>query len=249
MEPSQSGTIAKVSVKPPPFWRANPEIWFKQMESQFSLAGITMEVTKFHHVVSALQPEELAVVADIILNPPVDKPYEALKARLCRQYADSEAQRLKDLISGMQLGDKKPSRLLLEMRSKASAHIGDDLLKSLFLQRLPSNVQQILAISNDSLDKLAEMADGIIAAADSPVSVQAVSQGDQTLQTLLLDISSRLERLEGRDRSQARERSTNRRRRSKSREGAQKEGQCWYHQRFKEKALKCTKPCSFQQGN
>ncbi|KMQ82107.1 retrovirus-like pol polyprotein [Lasius niger] len=65
----------------------------------------------------------------------------------------------------MQLGDRKPSRLLLEMRSKASSQIGDDILKSLFLQRLPTTVQQILAISDD-LDKLAKMADGIMSASD-----------------------------------------------------------------------------------
>ncbi|GBN39845.1 hypothetical protein AVEN_103910-1 [Araneus ventricosus] len=47
----------------------------------------------------------------------------------------SEEQRLRDLISGMQLGDRKPSRLLLEMRSKAENKIREELLKSLFLQR------------------------------------------------------------------------------------------------------------------
>ncbi|GFS29503.1 retrovirus-related Pol polyprotein from transposon opus [Nephila pilipes] len=34
-----------------------------------------------------------------------------------------------------------------------------NLLKSLFLQRLPTHMQQILAISNDQLKKLAQMAD------------------------------------------------------------------------------------------
>ncbi|GIY74284.1 retrovirus-related Pol polyprotein from transposon 297 [Caerostris extrusa] len=119
-ETSESGAqqIERVAVKPPLplFWRANPDIWFRQMESQFTLAGATKETTKFHHVVSALQPEELAVVSDIILNPPADVPFPALRKRLCAQYTDSEAQRLRDLISGMQLGDQRPSRLLLEMR-------------------------------------------------------------------------------------------------------------------------------------
>ncbi|GFT05430.1 uncharacterized protein NPIL_174711 [Nephila pilipes] len=103
-------------------------------------------------------------IGDIILNPPAEKPYTALRDRLCSQYDDSEEQRLRDLISGMQLGDRKPSRLLLEMRSKAGNRMPKELLKSLFLQRLPTYVQQILAISNDRLEKLAEMADGIMAA-------------------------------------------------------------------------------------
>ena len=153
--------IARVAVKAPPFWRANPELWFRQMESQFVLAGVTAEVTKFHYVVSALQPEELSIVGDLVLKGPTEsKPYTGIRDRLCSQYADTQEERLRDLISGMQLGDKKPSRLLLEMKGKAGS-MAEDLLKTLFLQRLPPHVQQILAISNDNLQKLAEMADGI----------------------------------------------------------------------------------------
>nr|XP_042902991.1 uncharacterized protein LOC122270291 [Parasteatoda tepidariorum] len=85
--------IARITVKPPPFWRANPELWFRQIESQFTLAGVTTESTKFHHVVSALQPEELAIISDIVISPPVDEPFTALKKRLCAQYVESEAQR------------------------------------------------------------------------------------------------------------------------------------------------------------
>ncbi|GFU39953.1 hypothetical protein NPIL_641191 [Nephila pilipes] len=51
---------------------------------------------------------------------------------LCSQYADSGEQRIHDLISGMLLGDRKPSRLLLEMRSKAGNRM-KTYLKSLFL--------------------------------------------------------------------------------------------------------------------
>ncbi|GFY42995.1 uncharacterized protein TNIN_169021 [Trichonephila inaurata madagascariensis] len=83
-------SIERVLVKILLFWRANPEIWFSQMESQFVLAGITMEITKFHHVVSIIQPEELGIVGGIILNPPAVKPYAALRTRLCSQYAETE---------------------------------------------------------------------------------------------------------------------------------------------------------------
>ncbi|GFY09851.1 uncharacterized protein TNCV_3698131 [Trichonephila clavipes] len=71
-------SIACVSVKVPPIWWVNPEIWSSQMKSEFILAGITMEITKFHHVDSTLQPEELEIVVDIILSPPAVKPYMTL---------------------------------------------------------------------------------------------------------------------------------------------------------------------------
>ncbi|GBM99651.1 hypothetical protein AVEN_257768-1 [Araneus ventricosus] len=69
----------------------------------------------------------------------------------------------------MQLGDRKPSRLLLEMRSKAEIKISEELLKYLFLQTLSTHVLEILAISNDKLDRLSEMADGIMTAATDTI--------------------------------------------------------------------------------
>ncbi|GFS95881.1 retrovirus-related Pol polyprotein from transposon opus [Nephila pilipes] len=111
------------------------------MESQLA-AVITAEITKFHREVFWLQPE-LGIVGDIILNPPAVKPYAALQTRLCLQYAESEEQRLRGLISGMQLGDRKPSCLLLEMRSKVDSRISEELLKSLFVQYLLIHVQQL----------------------------------------------------------------------------------------------------------
>ncbi|GFT31701.1 retrovirus-related Pol polyprotein from transposon 297 [Nephila pilipes] len=197
-ESAATASIARVSIKVPPFRRANTDIWFSQMESQFVLAEITAEIIKFHHVVSALQPEELGIGGDIILNPPAIKPYAALRTRLCSQYAESE-QRLRGLISGIHLGDRKPSRLLLEMRSKADSRISEELLKSLFIQCLPTHVQQILAISNDQLDKLAEMAGGIMAIAGPTSSIHVIDAENQNLRTMLLEVSSRLSHLETRE--------------------------------------------------
>jgi hypothetical protein len=45
---------ARVAVRLPPFWAEELDVWFAQAEAQFSLAGITTEGTKFHHVISQL---------------------------------------------------------------------------------------------------------------------------------------------------------------------------------------------------
>ncbi|GIY89437.1 uncharacterized protein CEXT_46821, partial [Caerostris extrusa] len=189
--------------------------------------------------------EELVVISDIILKPPADVPFTTLKKRLCAQFADSEAQWLRDLISGMQLGDRRPSRLQLEMRSKAGARINDDLLKSLFLQRLPTNAEQILAILNDNLDKLAEMADGIMSTSSAPVVNAVAASADQPdLRTMLCEIISRVSRLEARTRDQSRGRNQ-RRSESQSRQTENPE-HCWYHRKFKQRATKCRHPCVYQ---
>ncbi|XP_055929748.1 uncharacterized protein LOC129960366 [Argiope bruennichi] len=168
MQNEASGNIARVAVKAPPFCHANPELWLKQMKSQLILAGVTTESMKFHHIVSVLLPEKLEVVGDIMQDQPAEIPYEALRRRLGSQYVQSEEQKLKDLISGMQFGDRKPSRLLVEMRNKAGNKISEEVLKFLFLQRLPTHVQQILTITNDKLERLAEMADAIMVEMHNP---------------------------------------------------------------------------------
>ena len=38
---SQLARVNRVTMKLPPFYRTNPFLWFRQMESQFVLAGIT----------------------------------------------------------------------------------------------------------------------------------------------------------------------------------------------------------------
>ena len=57
---ASGGYVGRVSVKPPVFYRSKPGVWFRQMESQFVVAGITNDVTKFHHILAAI-PEDVAI--------------------------------------------------------------------------------------------------------------------------------------------------------------------------------------------
>lgn len=64
-------------------------------------------------------------------------------------------------MSDITLGDMKPSQLLNEMRRLGDTAVPSEILKTLWLQRLPPHVQSILATSWDSLENLAVMADKI----------------------------------------------------------------------------------------
>lgn len=161
--------VAKVGLKLPPFWDKHPVLWFANIEAQFIVSGITQDATKYYSVISGLTSEILNYVSDIVLTPPETEKYETLKARLIDEFSDSEQRRIKAVVSELVLGDDKPSHLLRKMRQLAGKTLGEEFLKTLWLQRLTPQAQAILSVSDDKLDKLALMADKIHDTAESRV--------------------------------------------------------------------------------
>lgn len=172
--------IHKVSVKNAPFNRDDPEIWFMQLEAQFGLAGVTTDNTKYSYLVAAMDNETVKCVRDKLLNPPNADKYESLKRTIIDRLCDSAKAKLNRLLSGMQLGDRKPSQLLREMQTLATEQITGAALQTMWLQRLPLNAQQILSGMEDvGLEKLATAADKVLEV-QRPAEINSVAKSDSS---------------------------------------------------------------------
>ena len=168
--------VTAVNIKIPPFWPADPEVWFAPVDAQFSTRNITSQKTIFDHVIASLMPEVAIEVRDIILKHPATNPYNSLKTQLIARTMASEQRRLQQLFNTEKLVDRKPSQLLRRMKQllgDKAAMADTAFLRDLFLQGLPPNVRMVLASAggSQSLEELADLADKV-----TDIAAQAVTQ-------------------------------------------------------------------------
>lgn len=238
--------IFRVGVKPPQFFKDEPDLYFIQMEAQFRNARITAENTKYDHTVASLDPQYLQLVSDIIRNPPTENPYTELKQRIIKEFTDSDQRKLRRLIKEIELGDDKPSQLLQKMKKLAGNSISDDAIKSLWIERLPESVRAVISIVDGDSTQWAKQADKMMEIS----SFSNIASVGSTLQEEIAALRQQIHELKNQNQHQNRNRSTSRnnrnryRNRSRSRNNEEYDF-CWYHYRFKDNAKKCVQPCKF----
>ena len=137
---SAAPAVNAAAVKLPQFWQGNPEVWFAQVESVFTTRNITTQKTKFDYVIQALDNFTADRVQAIVLNPPQDTQYDAIKKALIKAFGKSQDQKDQELLNLNGLGDRKPSALLQHMRNLNVDP--NTLFKALFLMQMPSDVQK-----------------------------------------------------------------------------------------------------------
>lgn len=212
-----------VTLKLPEFWQANPAGWFRTVESQFTLRGITVDNTKFHYVVASLGSSTSAELEGFLDNPPAADKYEALKKELLKIYQLTPQAKKRLLLNLPDLGDRKPTELLRYMKTLHQAAKDDVLFMVIFMSKLPVSIRPILAAMEcDDIDVLAARADEVMA--------EQTSQPPQAAVTVMPISRSNT---------------------SSSKTGQAKpkpDGVCRYHKKWGKDANRCLQPCTWS-GN
>ncbi len=224
------------------------------MKAQLSTHNIKSQETRFDYVIASLAPDVAHEVRDLLLKPPSNNPYDALKEALVQRTTLSERRSLQQLFNSEELGDRKPTQLLRWIQQPLVdkvASLDSSFMQELFRQRLPSHVRMDLAAwDTTDLDKLAHFADKIVEVAAPQINYAASS--NQKIQQLRSEISELKHIVQSihqpwfRHRSSSRP-SSNSRPPSPAAPGSvynSPDSFCWYHQRFGEAARKCQSPCS-----
>ena len=238
--------VSAVSVKLPPFWPDKTKLWFAQAEAQFVIRGITVEETRYAHVVSMLDSKSAECAMDIIENPPPDDPYTTLKKRLTGAFAISDDEKATKLLEMDGLGDKTPSQCLSAMLMLVpDGQEPGFLFRKIFLRQLPEEIQTHLAQTSKvgtkaaDLRELALEADKFFASTGSRITSITETEVNATMRAKNRDVRTT--------------------RRNRTPAGAETgahftscktdcptlPGFCKYHSHFGVKARSCLQPCGF----
>lgn len=259
----------QVSIKIPPFIASNPAVWFQLVDMCFELGKVTCETTKFKLLITSLDTKYIAEVQDLILKPPELTPYSTLKKELINRLSSSEEEKTRRLLEHEEIGDRRPSQFLRHLQQLAGSSFPDNILRTLWIGRLPQNVQAILASQKTSdLSEVADLADRVMEAltpkpsivvattsTPNPDNTANVTQMLEALTTQVAMLNITVAELQRRDRSPARSQQYQRfRSRSRQRSNSKQRinGQnnvCWYHHKFGDNAKRCTQPCTYSTGN
>ena len=151
--------VSNIEAKMPKFMSDQPAIFFAIAEAQFTLRNVRSDEAKYAHIVSALPPEVIIRVADLVTTPPTTDKYGTIKRRLTKSFEKTPAERATKLLEMEDLGGRSPLALLDEMRNLSRGEDIDFLLHAIFLRALPEEVRRVVRDSTRPLEELAAAAE------------------------------------------------------------------------------------------
>lgn len=253
----------RINLRVLPFSPEEPEIWFALLEGQFESNSITNDLVKFTNVINNLDIQHSKAVKDIILNPPANNRYKKIKTELIKRLSASREKKVRQLLVHEELGDRKPSQFLRHLQDLAGPSVPEDFIKTIWCNRLPNNIQTVLASQTfQTLEQVSDLADRI-QEITSPCNVAAVatsSHATHAPSSEIAELKKMVERLTlkldehtrgsqcSSVRSRPQRRTSTARERSRSNSSYRKYPVCWYHAKFGPQARSCIKPCDFHKA-
>jgi len=111
------------------------------MESNFKTARIVVDSIKYACVVGALGSRYFEEIGDIFVNPPAEHTYDFIKSEMINRLSSPQEYKTRQLLEHKEIGDLQPSQFLCRLHNLASNMVGDELLRSIWLSRLPISLQ------------------------------------------------------------------------------------------------------------
>ncbi|XP_068975999.1 uncharacterized protein [Bombus flavifrons] len=186
----------------PPLEPRKVLLWFTLLETEFELACITNDKLKFKTAIDNMRYQYSKAVAEIIYDPPETGQYETLKSVVIKELADPNATKVWKLLEDQRIENRMPSQFYKELKRLAGRFISDDILLTLWINRLPPSVQQAVDVVKETdADALTEMADRIYTiwlekgrtTAVSAEQTTAIGEHSHCVSDTLYDRVSRLE--------------------------------------------------------
>lgn len=156
--------VHQLRLPPPQMDVRDLSSFFWALEHWFEASSIPprMDNRRFHIVMAQIPTSVVAEVRCLLEDPPEAERYAFAKRTLINHFEESQRSRLHRLLATMELGDRKPTQLLAEMRRTANNAMSEQMLFDLWIGRLPAHVQSgAIAASGNTTDK-ARVADAVM---------------------------------------------------------------------------------------
>lgn len=252
----------KTTFKTHGFFKSNPNIWFQQLECHFIINNISNEKSKFLRLITALEPEILAEISDLIIDD--NYSYTELKTKIINRFSINTEKRIDLVLDSLVLADKKPSQFLREIRQHSNGNFSELAIKRIFIKKLPLNLQILLSTNTNSLDEISILADNFMELSqnnnhniNSLMSTSSPSTNSQNSMSTTKQDSNNF-RSNNNYLNQKHYRSfnknfnTNTKYQSQTNKSSQQKAKeqsqfniCFYHYKWGAKARKCIQPCNF----
>lgn len=236
------------------FWKNNAEAWLITAESQFAIAGIRSDRTKYNHILVKLPDDFQGQILDLTRQGYQEGSYEELKIRILNKYKRTQSEIIEQVLDKEELGDRKPSEFLRHLTNLAGeVGLPEKFVLDRWKRKLPQNITSLLLTLKSDIkpDDLGAIADQIYLW--QPPQVAAVSNNNGNYRRNNNNHYGRGSFRPRRGRSNSRNRNASphpNRNRSSSPSRYRPEGSwCWYHYKFGDEARKCQQPCRFKPKN